>query len=112
MRHQTIAYVLAALFLLTASAQAQLPKADDIVIEMQQTLDLDSGQLIKVRQVVTENMSKRINVKPQLSQGLTHAQAQTLDSELFQKLSQILTTSQMNMWCRMSAKIVRSTSRS
>jgi hypothetical protein len=102
MRDKTIVCILAAIFFLAVPAYAELPKAVDIVMKMQEKLNLNQDQLSKVKPIIEENITKRQQVTPQLSQGLTQAQSQPLDSELYQKLREILTLSQMSRWNTMS----------
>jgi hypothetical protein len=107
MREKMVMCLLAVLFLAIPPAQAQKwPSVDSIVDEMQTGLDLNKDQVAKVKIVVAENLAKRQQVTPQLSQGLTAAQSQPLDAELYAKLSQIFTSTQMSK-CKVMSKVMQ-----
>ena len=99
MSNKKIVGSLAAFFLLTVFSYAQeWPSAANIVTKMQTELNLSQDQLTKVKIIIEQNMTERQQVKPQLAAGLTQAQADPLDSELYTKLSEVLTRSQMHQW--------------
>ncbi|MBF0523167.1 MAG: hypothetical protein HQL24_08950 [Candidatus Omnitrophica bacterium] len=101
MRIKTIASILVAFFFLSGSIYAQdWPSADYIVAKMQKELNLDQNQYIKVKLIIEDNMAKRQHITPQIPQGLTQAQSQSLDTELYDNLSEVLTRSQMSQWNR------------
>jgi len=99
MRVKIMGSVLVALFFLTAFAYTQeWPSVEDVVTKIQSALDLSDGQIGKVRVIIKDNLAKRQKISPQLTAGLTQAQAEPLDLELYTKLSQVLTRPQMNQW--------------
>jgi putative alpha-1,2-mannosidase len=94
-------FLAVAFLVFSVSVWAQVwPSADNIVSKAQAELNLESEQVEKVRMIIEENMAKRQEMLPQLEQGLTQAQAKPLDHELYNKLSEVLTRSQMNKWNR------------
>lgn len=101
MRVKMVVFVLVAFFLLSTSVYAQQwPSTEQIIEKVQVELNLTDDQLDKVILIIEENMAKRKEITPQLEQGLTQAQAQPLDTELYTQLSQVLTREQMRRWSR------------
>lgn len=101
MRGKIIAFVLIASFFLQVLAYAQnWPSAEKIVKKVEAELNLTEEQFDKVKLIIEENMAKRIEITPQLEKGLTQAQASSLDSHLYTKLSNVLTRKQMSKWNR------------
>ena len=99
MRVKMVVHILITFFLLTAFAYAQeWPSADRIVSKLQIELNLEKEQLDQVTLIIEENMAKRQQVTPQLTEGLTQVQSQPLDRELYRKLSGVLTKPQMSQW--------------
>lgn len=99
MKRKIMGSVLGAFFFLTVFAYAQeWPSVDEVVTKIQTELNLQGGQLDKVRLIIKENLAKRQNISPQLSAGLTQAQAEPLDLELYTRLSEVLTRPQMDQW--------------
>jgi hypothetical protein len=102
MNKNIISFVLVALLSATSAYAQAWPKTDVVVAKMRAMMNLNEDQVTKVKRVIEENFAKRRALSPQLSQGLTSSQVQPLDSELYTKLSRILTPSQMSEWTRIS----------
>ncbi|MBF0484386.1 MAG: hypothetical protein HQL25_06735 [Candidatus Omnitrophica bacterium] len=96
---KTILYFLIVFCFLKVSAYGQeWPTVENIVAKVQTELNLVPEQLVKVKLIIADNMRKRQQIKPQLTEGLTQAQSQPLDAELYSKLSEVLTREQMGKW--------------
>lgn len=101
MREKIIALVLIASFSLLLSASAQeWPSAENIVAKIKTELNLTEEQFDKVKLIIEENMAERKAIMPQLEKGLTQAQSQPLDAQLYTKLTEVLTRTQMAKWDR------------
>ena len=99
MNKKITAIVVGAMFFIMAAAQAQdWPTSNEILIRAETELKLDSAQIPKVKVILEENVAKRNQVSPHSTQGLSQAQSEPLDSELYLGLSKVLTRSQMNQW--------------
>lgn len=101
MRGIILVYVFMAVILTPSVYAGEWPSADRIVTKIQIELNLGDEQLDKVKQIIEENMAQRQEVTPQMAEGLTQTQSQPFDAELYQKLSGVLTRSQMNQWNKM-----------
>ncbi len=101
--------LIACAFLSTAAFAQQWPGADDIVAKIKLELNLTPGQLDQVGLIIKENMTKRQNITPQLTQGLTQSQSSPLDEELYTKLSEVLTRDQMGQWIKVRNSMLEST---
>jgi hypothetical protein len=96
---KTAGYILLLFCFLTTFAYAQeWPSADKIVAKMKTEMSLDADQSPLVKLIVEENMSKRQDLLPQSTKGLSESQSHPLDWELYVKLSEVLTRSQMSQW--------------
>lgn len=108
MKIKMCAFFLAASFFLASWACAQTwPSADQLIVKIQTTMNLTKEQLDKVRLIIEENMTKRKQITPQLNQGLTQAQSDPLDDELYNKLREVLTRTQMREWGKIRERIVQ-----
>lgn len=85
--------------LISSFAYAQVwPDAVDILAKVQKELHLNYDQTKQVKVIIEENIAKRRAIYPQLADGLTQAQSDPIEKELYQKLSEVLTPSQMSQW--------------
>lgn len=110
MRVRSIVCILVAFFFIWVSVYAQeWPSADDIIVKIQTEMNLNQQQLVKVKLIIKENMAKRQQIRPQLDLGLTQAQAEPLDTELYLKLSEVLTKYQMDQWNRIHDRMLQET---
>jgi hypothetical protein len=110
MKMKIIVCIVTSVLLSGTSLYAQYwPTTDQIVSRAQSELSLDAQQLVKVRSIIGENMSKRQSITPQLASGLTQAQSKPLDYELYQQLSEVLTRDQMNKWNRVLRSMLQET---
>lgn len=98
MKKRIITSIVVAFSLMIGSVQAQKwPDAEDIVAKVETEMNLDKDQFVKVKQIIEKNIEKR-RATTQLNMGLTQAQSQPLEDELYHNLSEVLTTSQMSRW--------------
>ena len=93
-----ICVLVASIFLMVSAYAQQWPTSNDIMGKIQEKMNLNQEQLAQVRLIIDKNMADRQKISPQLDAGLTQAQAEPLDTELYLKLSEVLTRSQMDQW--------------
>ena len=106
MKSTIIGGILIAFILISTLGYAeQWPDADEIVAQVQTELDLNPDQFAKVKTIIEENMTKR----KELNQGkdLMLSQSQPLDSQLYRKLSDVMTQEQMGQWTKMLSRMMR-----
>jgi len=109
MRDKTLIYGLGIFFFLTAFAYAQeWPSAENVVEKMRTGLNLDQDQYDQVKVIVENNMDQRKEIEQESAQGVTSmSQSQSLDTELYVKLSEVLTEYQMEQWDKIFRGIVK-----
>ena len=96
-----IVSVLIVLFLATNVYAQEWPSASSIVEKVRTDLNLSQAQYEEVKVIIEENMAKRQQIAQESTLGLSMAQSQVLGTELYTKLSNVLTESQMMEWNKM-----------
>jgi hypothetical protein len=109
MNGKIISFILMIVVLLGTYAYAQdWPSTASIVDKVRTGLSLNDEQFGQVKLIIEDNMAKRRKiVQASDHRIITLSQSQDMDTELYTKLSEVLTEQQMNKWNKILDLIVQ-----